>query len=368
MASKRIIVSVISDLYSDQRVHKVCNYLLSKNVDVLCVGRRFSYSQLLTARDYRVKRLKCFFSSGPMQYLEFNTRLFFFLLANPADLFVANDLDTLAPNYFMSLIRRKPVVYDSHEYFTGMAELESRPFKRKIWKQLERWILPKIRFAYTVNHSIQELYRKEYGIHMEVVRNMPVLKPSRPGPDNVPNYQLIVQGAGMNNGRGMEELIHAMALLPTQFTLLLVGSGIVWEKCRELTQQLNLTDRIEFRDRVPFEQLAEITRNSWLGLSLDKPVSVNNTYFLPNKIFDYIHAGIPILASSLPEVKAIIEQYSVGYCIEQVTPGSIAAAIQYVYEHPQEYREWQANTAHAAAELNWDLETQQLDKVYNKLL
>jgi glycosyltransferase involved in cell wall biosynthesis len=368
MANKKVIVSVISDLYSDQRVHKVCNYLLSKNVDVLCVGRSYRYSKALTERRYQVKRLQCYFKSGPLQYLEFNARLFFFLLANPADIYVANDLDTLGPNYLLSIIRRKPVVYDSHEYFTGMAELESRPIKRKIWKLLERLILPRIRFAYTVNHSIQQLYKDEYRIHMEVVRNVPVLSPSILNAGITGNYQMIVQGAGMNNGRGMEEIIQAMAILPSQFRLLLVGSGIVWENCRKLSQKLNLTDRIEFKDRVPFEQLAEITKQSWLGLSLDRPVSVNNRYFLPNKIFDYIHAGIPILASSLPEVKAIIEQYSVGLCIEQVTPQSIATAIQFIYDHPEKYREWQQNTARAARELNWDLESEQLDKVYNRLI
>ena len=75
-----------------------------------------------------------------------------------------------------------------------------------------------------------------------------------------------------------------------------------------------------------------------------------------------------MLASSLPEVKTIIEQYSVGLCIEHVTPQSIAAAIQYIYDHPEKYREWQHNTARAARELNWDLETEQLDKVYNRLI
>ena len=97
MANKTIIVSVISDLYSDQRVHKVCNYLLSKNLDVLCVGRSHRSSKPLTQRKYQVKRLHCYFSSGTLQYVEFIAILFFFLLAKLADLYVVNDLDTLDP-------------------------------------------------------------------------------------------------------------------------------------------------------------------------------------------------------------------------------------------------------------------------------
>src|SRR6478736_3106700 len=109
MANKKIIVSVISDLTSDQRVHKVCNYLLSKNANVLCVGRRFNNSKSLGNRSYEVKRLRCFFRNGPMQYLEFNLRLFCFLLFNRADLYLSNDLDTLAPNYLVSSMRAKPL-------------------------------------------------------------------------------------------------------------------------------------------------------------------------------------------------------------------------------------------------------------------
>lgn len=368
MANKTIIVSVISDLYSDQRVHKVCTYLVSRHAKVICVGRRFHDSQPLITKPYETHRLTCFFRKGPMQYFEFNFRLLLYLVFHRADVYLSNDLDTLLPNFLVSSARGKPLVYDSHEYFTGMAELETRTFKRKAWKMLERWILPKLRYAYTVNRSIQQLYKKEYNIDMGVVRNVPELMLDD-GKSSIPtDGLLIVQGAGMNEGRGLEEIIMAMTHLPNHFRLLLVGSGTVWEKCRRLASELNLNERVEFKDRVPFEQLRSLTQTAWLGLSMDKPVSTNNRLFLPNKLFDYIHAGIPVLASALPEVKTIIEQYSVGYCIEEVTPEAIAAAIEFIYAHPEQYRVWKENTRMAAGELNWQLETTKLDHIYSDLV
>ena len=203
---------------------------------------------------------------------------------------------------------------------------------------------------------------------MEVVRNVPELLPIDDAPSKTIRGLLIMQGIGMNEGRGVEELIRAVTLLPVEFRLFLVGSGTVWKKCKLLAAELNLGERVQFKDPVPFDELRELTTTAWLGLSLDKPVSVNNRLFLPNKLFDYIHAGIPVLGSTIPEVKSIIEQYAVGYCIEQVTPQSIAAAVDYISKHPEQYRSWKENTRKAARDLNWQNETKKLDNIYSDLL
>jgi glycosyltransferase involved in cell wall biosynthesis len=364
---KKVIMSVISDLVTDQRVHKVCMFLHAKNQDVLLVGRSFKDSKMVEPRPYRTRRLNCTFRKGPIQYFEFNLRLFFFLLFSESKLLVSNDLDTLTPNFIISRWRNVPLVFDAHEYFTGVPELLDRPFKRSIWKWMERLMLPKLNTAYTVNHSIRELYKKEYGIDMEVIRNLPFLTAEIPQTEGIP-FRLILQGAGMNRDRGIEEVILAMKLLPPTISLLLVGGGTLWNELQLLVQTQQLESRVTIISKLPFAELAAITRTAWLGITMDKPVSLNNTFSLPNKLFDYIHAGIPVLASSVPEVKSIIEQYSVGYCIEQVTPESIAAAILFIYEHPEQYQAWKKNTVHAARELNWELESKKLDRIYSALL
>lgn len=368
---KRVIMSVISDLSTDQRVHKVALFLQEQGADLLVVGRRFSDTTELSPRPYKTHRLTCRYRKGIFQYLEFNLKLFLFLLKQHTEILVANDLDTLLPNYLNSIRKKVPLVYDSHEYFTGVPELKDRPIKRGIWKLLEKWLLPKLRYSYTVNDSIRDLYKKEFGIDMKVVRNLPLKREA--GFDGLPIQEtgkttLVMQGAGINNDRGYEEAILAMKFLPEDFILLIIGNGVALPGLKELVNKEKLQSKVQFIDRLPYEELMKYTRSAFLGLSLDKPVSINNTFSLPNKLFDYLSAGIPVICSALPEIKKIVEQFRVGICIDSVRPELIAETILAIKKDGDLYLRWKENTKAATTELNWDKEKPALAEIYHDLL
>jgi len=371
MKKKRIVVSAISDLATDQRVHKVCLFLSSNNAEVLLIGRRLG-KDIQLHRPYATSSIRCFFRSGALKYLEFNAKLFLRLLFAKTDILLSNDLDTLVPNFLISKIRRKKLVYDSHEYFTGIAELANSKFKRNVWSRIERTILPKIKIAYTVNDSISKKYAEVYGVKMKVVRNLPlagneseeISQPLFPPGKKV----LLMQGMGINEGRGYEEAIQAMQLLSDDYVLVIIGSGTILNRLREMTKDFKIEHRVYFLEPVPFERLNKITRQAHLGLTLDKPVALNNLLSLPNKLFDYIHAGVPVLASNLPEVSAIILKYDVGICIEEVKPDIIAAAVKLIFDEKFTYNTWRSNTAIAAKELCWKTEEKQLNEIFSGLL
>lgn len=371
MMKKKIIVAVITDLVTDQRVHKVCTYLHQKGADVTVIGRKLRNSQNIPERPYRSKRIACYFTKGIAQYAEFNFKLFFKLLFSRGDIFLSNDLDTLVPGYFTTLLKGKILVYDSHEYFTGTPELQHKPLKRKVWKSLENWILPKLKFSYTVNESIAELYRKETGIEMKVVRNIPMRSIHQIGeapmlPHN--RRLLIMQGTGINPDRGYEEAILAMELLSHEYLLVIIGSGTIWKQLEALVREKVLADRVMLIGKVPPETLRAYTKQAHLGLSFDKPDCLNYKFSLPNKVFDYIYAGVPVLSSDLPEIKKILTRYDVGTCIPEVTPSAIARNIQAVFADEAGLNRMRENTIHARESLSWEKETEVLDQIYLPLL
>ncbi len=370
---KTIIVSVLSDLVSDQRIHRVALYLQERNLDVIVLGRSIAGSPEMPQRPYPFKRIHCFFTRGALQYAEFNLKLFFRLLFLLYDLLLSNDLDTLLPNKIAAALKRKPLVYDSHEYFTGMPTLDHKPFTKKIWRFLEKKLLPGIKHAYTVNDAIAELYAKETGISMKTVRNLPSLRPySTPSSIAVPLPQhktiLIMQGGGINPQQGYEEAVLAMQYLPDHYLLLIVGGGLLWDELQSMVHELALREKVLMIPRVPFEQLSAITRRAHLGLCLTLPVCVNHILSLPNKLFDYIHAEIPVLATDVPEVKQIIENYEVGKCISALSPQTLAIAIEQIFAEKEGYDKMKKQAQKAKNELNWELEKTKLDEVYGPLL
>lgn len=373
---KRAIVSVINDLSTDQRVNKVCLTLHSLGYEVILVGREQRSSLPLAPRAYRTKRMKLIFEKGPLFYAAFNLRLFFFLLFRKADLLVSNDLDTLLPNYLVSRIKGAHLVYDSHEYFTGVPELENSPFKRGVWRRIESFIFPKLKHVFTVNDSIAKLYRDEYGVEPKVVRNVPLLS-SRSQIKTwktraelglpADKHIVLMQGAGINIDRGGEEAVQAMQYV-NGAVLVIIGSGDVIGELNKMVDGLGLKEKVIFIPKLPFEELVQYTHHADIGLTLDKDTNINYRYSLPNKLFDYIHSGIAVLASPLVEVRRIVERYNVGMLTESHEPAHIAEKLQLMLADSSRLREWKENAKLAARELCWENEEKVLIDIYRKFL
>lgn len=373
-SGKRVILSVISDLVTDQRVHRTALALHRKGLKVTLVGRKLKQSPILEKRDYSTKRFKLWWEKGPLFYAAFNIRLFFYLLRNKADVLVANDLDTLPANYFASRIQKNELFYDSHEYFTEVPELVSRPRIQAIWKRIERWILPGIKHMYTVNNSIAGLYGTEYKKKIGVVRNVPfriqrtITSIDRnalglPGDKKI----FIFQGSGINVHRGAEEVLQAMQ--HTEGLLLLfVGGGDVIDFLKSETLRLKLSDKVMFVPRQSMEKLREYTRLADVGLSLDKDTNLNYKYSLPNKLFDYIQAEIPVLVSDLPELRAIVEKYEIGKIVETHQPEKLAVQMMEMVKDPVRFAQWKENLKLAASELCWENEEVKLLEIFKDVL
>lgn len=368
---KKTIVSVTNDLSTDQRVDKVCRTLSDMGFNVLLVGRWLPGCLPLKDRPYHTHRMRLLFRRGPLFYAEYNFRLLWFLLFHRSKLFVSNDLDTLLANFIAHKLKHVPLVYDSHEFYTETPELINRPIIQGIWKRIEKAIFPKLDDIITVNESIADLYQQKYNRVLNVVRNVP----RTPGIDEIASREtlglptdkkiIILQGAGINIQRGAEETVEAMQYVNNAL-LLIIGGGDVIESLRNQVDQSGLEDKVKFIKRLPYKELIQYTRLANLGITLDKDTNINYRYSLPNKLFDYIHAGIPVLASRLPEIARIVEGYQIGCIAENHHPEYIAGLINQMLNDETQNKIWKNNLATAALDLNWEHEEKILIELYQK--
>lgn len=311
------------------------------------------------------------FEKGPFFYACFNFRLLFYLIFKKTDLLFSNDLDTLMPNYLVHKLRGIPLVYDSHEYFTEVPELVNRKRVQSVWKMIEKNIFPKLNEVITVNESIASLYEKQYGVRPKVVRNISmkpenVRKPSRKElglPED--KFLLVLQGSGINIDRGAEEMVESMQFIE-KAVLLIIGSGDVIEKLKMQVEKLGLQEKIVFIPKLEYSKLLEFTACADIGLTLDKDTNLNYRYSLPNKLFDYIHSGIPVLASPLPEIKKIIDQYDIGDFIPNHNPENIALKVNEILENQHIMEKWKKNCTFASSQLTWQKESEKLQLILAK--
>ena len=368
MEGKRIILAVTNDLVVDQRVHRTAATLARQGGNVLVIGRKLPDSQDTGSRPYRIHRMRLLFRKGPLFYACYNVRLFFLLLFRKADLLLSNDLDTLPACFFASGIKGWPLVYDSHEYFTEVPELIGRNFARNTWKRIEKGLLPRIRYSYTVSWSVANAYREQYGIGMEVIRNLPVSERKEPRrPDLLdcgPQRIIIYQGA-LNVGRGLELMISAMQYLD-KYQLQIYGEGDLSWQLRQLSGKLKLDDRITFPGRIAPGELKDYTRQASLGISLEEDMGLSYRYSLPNKLFDYIHAGIPVLVSDLPEMKKVVEDYGIGQVLNDRKPENLANQVKEMMDSDELRMKWKKNLRKASADLCWEKEEGKLLDLFKR--
>ena len=361
---KKIIVTVTNDLTSDQRVHKVCRTLHNAGYDVFLIGRKLSNSKPLN-RSYRTKRISLLFNKGILFYAEFNLRLFFVLLFYKKDVLLANDLDTLLPNYLISKLQIKKLVYDSHELFSEIPELVNKPFTKKVWRSLERRVLPNLKNTYTVSNSIADYYDKKYQTKFKVIRNLPLMirtiSKGNFSFDHKGEKIILYQGA-INIGRGLELIINTMPFI-SNCILVIIGNGDIIKNLKSYVKNINLVKKVRFLESLTPNELQKITPLANIGISIEEDLGLNYRFSLPNKIFDYINAEVPILVSNLPEMRKIIDTHEVGEIVKDRSPQKLALQIKELLK-----KDYSEELKKAKKELIWENQEEELLAIFRNII
>ncbi len=364
-----IYFSVTNDLVGDQRVHRIISTLVKAGASVTLVGCKMRNSLSLQERNYKIYRLKLLFKKGFLFYACYNLRLFMFLLfRRNIDILVANDLDTLPANYLVSRIRGIPVVYDSHEYFTEVPELIGRERVKNFWLSMEKWILPRLKIAYTVSQPIADIYKQKYGIDFEVIHNYPFqekIKGTFKLPFDIGGDKLLIYQGSVNVGRGLELLIDLAGEME-KVKLVIAGDGDIRKSLENTISEKGLGKKIFLIGKIPFDELKTLTFQADAGVSLEEDLGLNYHFALPNKLFDYIQAGIPVLVSSLPEMKKVVEKYKIGLVAETRTKEQLNLLLNVLLFDEVKRACWKLGLEQAAKELCWENEEFRVIEIFKR--
>lgn len=362
MARKKVLTSAFSNLYTDQRIEKVCLTLHENGYDVELIGNNWGGEEQMS-RPYPFSRIPIISKTLKTAYFEFNWKLYHELKkkADENTILHANDLDALLPNYLLASKLNIPLVFDSHEIFSEMPAVQGK-MSQKLWRYLQNKIVPNLKFMITASGSYGKWFENKYGINPIIVQNAPrKIDFSIVIPENYPKI-LLYQGA-INPFRGIDKAILAMHHIENVI-FKIAGDGPKKKDYEDLVKREGLQDKVQFLGKLLPEDLRKITLTVDVGMSIEENGGESYKFSLPNKVLDCIQARVPLILSALPEMLNIKNQFNIGEIIENHQPENIAKAINLILD--KERKNYQPELEKASDILCWENEELKLLEVFEK--
>ena len=293
----------------------------------------------------------------------------------PADVYHAHDLNTLPVAERAARWADARLIYDSHEIY--LERWLVTPLERRIWRRIERRLIGRADEVITVCDPIADELGRRYGIEKPtVLLNCPDLAAAVPAGSSGRLDELaqlggsdepIVLYQGMiQPERGLEDLVEAAKSLD-RGVVVMVGRGVWMSKLQEEIDSSGLSERVRMTGPVPPGELPSYTAGATIGVAPFDGKSLNSRWTSPNKLFEYLAAGLPVVATRLPVLESVVERYEVGLLCEPADPASLAAAINRLLADRELYERLRVNAIEASKVFNWDQESKKLLDVYGRL-
>jgi glycosyltransferase involved in cell wall biosynthesis len=355
----QITLLVSNDIQYDQRMIRIATSLQKEGYQIILVGRQ-KKTKIIPSYSFKTHLLSNYFSSGVLFYLEFNLRLFLYLCSRKREVIYAVDFDTLPATFLYHIIYSKPFVFDSHELFTEVPELQNHKIKKWIWEMVGKYTIPSATFSMTVSESLAHYLSVKYGVNFVTIRNVPLKKSIETIDidERRKNKWIYYQGM-LHQGRGIDFLIKSMVELPT-WTLILAGDGDTSEELKTLSKELGLEKQVIFKGMIQPEDLIDIAKNAWIGINLLENNSLSYYYSLANKTFDYFQARIPAIHIDFPEYRLLARENESIYLLEKIETADFVAIIKNIWENESLYKNMVQASEQAAEKYVWENEEEKL--------
>jgi glycosyltransferase involved in cell wall biosynthesis len=311
----------------------------------------------------------------PLLYSDYYRRAYAVALAEPFDAFHAHDLNTLLPAAAAARRTGRPLVYDSHELYPDVSGLSRK--ERFVWRRIEPRLIRRATRVITVCESIAgELVRRYRIAPPTVLLNCPPaatlsqapatnLLRAKAGLTERDGPVILYQG-GFAPGRGIDALIDA-SLHVERGVLVLMGWGPIEDDLAQQIERLGVQAKVRMIPPVSRADLLTYTAGADIGVIPYQPVGLNNYYTTPNKLFEYIAAGLPIAASAVPELQRFLGEHGVGLTFDPYDPSDIASTINRMLSDAELLAQMRASATAAATVLNWEHEQVKLVRLYQEL-
>ncbi|KAF0152795.1 MAG: glycosyl transferase group 1 [Ignavibacteria bacterium] len=369
MASrKKICLVFLGNPFLDSRITNLSNSLHQDGYSVSVIGFDwFSLKENFIEKDFKVFRI---FKPklSLLFYLQYNFILLKELIKTDARIYFAEDFYTLPLVTFFAKLKSAKVFYNSREIYAYIGGLHSKPYLQKLITEIERFFIKKVDLVMTTGELDSEFLEKFYSLQKtSVIRNIPLYqKPTEKfefrKKYNIADDKLILLYQGIIiPGRGIEKIIRALSQIPN-VVFVLLGNGEQKENYFKLAQEIKVEDRVVFAGAFNQKELINYTSAADVGLSLIENISISYYHALPNKLFEYIMAELPVISSNLPQMKRIVETYKVGEVINPESRQELIDVVNKWTANRELLTEYKKNCQHASRELNWQKEYERFRK------
>ncbi|MCE8018926.1 glycosyltransferase family 4 protein [Halomonas sp. MCCC 1A11036] len=293
------------------------------------------------------------------------------LVRSRPDVIHAHDVNVLPTAWLAAKIARVPLVYDAHEIST---DREGYKAFRGLVGWLEKKLMPKAAGTITTTDARAKFFARAYGIPR------PLVLQNRPRLVKVENsnrireelglaepWPIVLYQGGLQPGRGLPRLVEAAASVPNAY-FVFIGGGRQAAELHELTAELGLEERVRFIPTVALSELPSYTASADVGVQPIENTCLNHFTTDSNKLFEYVIAGLPVVASQLPEIGKVVRNHDLGLLVPPGDTVALATAIRRLVESTELRAYYRAKAEQAAESLNWETQEQALVELYERVL